>query len=102
MGSAGSTNTDTGTVRPGSGHGDCFRLVPGVAVRRERFGLLFYDRGSTNLTFVKSGDLLEIGSDSGGLLLTTRDRDGVGNTKARRVLERLIKKGLVCDTLPGL
>jgi putative mycofactocin binding protein MftB len=98
MESAESINRDIGTEGPESGREDSIRPAPGVRVRREGFGLLFYDTGSTNLTFVKSGDLLEIASDSEGLLLTTRDQDGAGNTKARRILERLIKKGLICDT----
>lgn len=34
-------------------------LVPDwVRVRREKFGLLFYDTRSTRLTFVRSGDAL--------------------------------------------
>jgi putative mycofactocin binding protein MftB len=34
-------------------------VPPWVRVRREDFGLLFYDTRSTRLTFVRSGDRLE-------------------------------------------
>lgn len=42
-------------------------LVPDwVRVRRESFGLLFYDTRSTRLTFVRSGDALEPPAFVGG------------------------------------
>ncbi len=36
-----------------------YRLADGVQVRREKFGLLFYDYRGPRLYFVPSGDLME-------------------------------------------
>lgn len=71
-------------------------LVPDwVRVRRESFGLLFYDTRSTRLTFVRSGDDLDpppfVGSRR---TLTVTTRGGVSPALSR-LLQDLEAKGLV-------
>jgi putative mycofactocin binding protein MftB len=36
----------------------CYRLSPGVQVRKEKFGLLFYDYRGPKLYFLPTGDLI--------------------------------------------
>jgi putative mycofactocin binding protein MftB len=72
-------------------------VVPGtVRVRPEDFGLLFYDTRTTNLTFVRSGERLGVGTGAPGeereLLLAGRD----GRHEATvRLLRTLQEKGLI-------
>lgn len=75
-----------------------YHLSPGVRVRRETFGLLFYNSRDTRLTFIRSGDLLDIA------FISRRSRGIVicGHLKKReakvqRVLEILLTKGLIVD-----
>jgi putative mycofactocin binding protein MftB len=80
-----------------------YPLSPGVRVRRETFGLLFYHTGSTLLTFVKSRDLLDVASDGEGHLSLFVGREGdEGSAKRERLLQTLRKKGLIIDTLTCL
>jgi putative mycofactocin binding protein MftB len=75
-----------------------YHLSPGVRVRRENFGLLFYNSRDTRLTFVKSGDLLDItfiSSRDRGLTIHEYSRER--EAKAQCVLEILLKKGLVIE-----
>ncbi len=72
-------------------------LVPDwVRVRREDFGLLFYDTRSTRLTFVRSGESLIPPPFTGPRRVL---RVGAVEADDRRALERLLKdlvaKGLV-------
>mgnify|MGYP000592662781 CR=1 FL=1 len=89
-------------------------LVPDwVRVRRESFGLLFYDTRSTRLTFVRSGDALEppafVGGDrrlrlvmaEGGAGATPGpatvavSRATADRTALARLLSDLVAKGLL-------
>lgn len=66
-----------------------------VRVRRESFGLLFYDTRSTRLTFVRSGDALDPPPFTGfrrTLAVTTL---GDVAPALSRLLQDLIAKGLV-------
>jgi putative mycofactocin binding protein MftB len=47
-------------ARTGQRNGSCYVVPSPVRVRKEAFGLLFYNTEDANLTFVKSGDLLQI------------------------------------------
>jgi putative mycofactocin binding protein MftB len=72
-------------------------VVPGaVRVRREDFGLLFYDTRTTKLTFVRSGERLAVASSSpeGERELLLSGGDG-GDAALARVLRTLLEKGLV-------
>jgi putative mycofactocin binding protein MftB len=75
----------------------CYTLAPGIRVRRETFGLLFYDSRTTHMTFVRSGDLLEVvrDRDAGARLVV---RSGGTDGKVERLREVLMKKGLINDT----
>ena len=70
-------------------------LVPDwVRVRRESFGLLFYDTRSTKLTFVRSGDSLGAPPFTGArrsLAVTVPDV----SLALSRLLQDLLAKGLV-------
>jgi len=75
-------------------------LVPDwVRVRREDFGLLFYDTRSTKLTFVRSDDALTpppfIGPDR---LLRVGALQGGRRAAVRRLLENLVDRGLIVAT----
>lgn len=70
--------------------------VPGaVRVRREDFGLLFYDTRTTKLTFVRSGERLALAPGPPGgereLLCGGDGRDA----SLTRLLQSLLEKGLV-------
>jgi putative mycofactocin binding protein MftB len=78
-------------------------VVPAwVRVRREDFGLLFYDTRSTRLTFVRSGDNLEPPPFTGAkrvLRVRQAGADGRATSGGRpalvRLLDGLVAKGLV-------
>lgn len=71
-------------------------LVPDwVRVRRESFGLLFYDTRSTKLTFVRSGDSLDAPPFTGACRsLAVTDLDGA-SPGLSRLLQDLAEKGLI-------
>ncbi|MCL6557235.1 MAG: mycofactocin biosynthesis chaperone MftB [Firmicutes bacterium] len=76
-----------------------YRLAPGVTVRKESFGLLFYNAKDTNLTFINSGDLIEPESfDQERELLEFTDRCASENSKKiDYVLKELVKRGLLLE-----
>ena len=76
-------------------------LVPDwVRVRRESFGLLFYDTRSTRLTFVRSGDSLDPPPFTGAhRSLAIRDPEGV-TPALSRALQDLVGKGLLVVATP--
>jgi len=72
-------------------------LVPDwVRVRRESFGLLFYDTRSTRLTFVRSGASLVPPPFTGGRrMLAVNSLGKTPRTALSRLLQDLVAKGLV-------
>jgi putative mycofactocin binding protein MftB len=72
-------------------------LVPDwVRVRRESFGLLFYDSRSTRLTFVRSGDSLEAPPFTGTRrALEISSAAGGRRPALARLLQNLEAKGLI-------
>lgn len=74
-------------------------LVPDwVRVRRESFGLLFYDTRSTRLTYVRSGDSLDPPPFAGpGRTLTVAAHEGA-SPALDHVLRDLVAKGLIVDS----
>jgi putative mycofactocin binding protein MftB len=77
-------------------------LVPDwVRVRRESFGLLFYDTRSTRLTFVRSGDGL-IPPPFTGLrrVLRVSPLDEKRCAAVSRLLQKLVAKGLIVASEP--
>jgi hypothetical protein len=73
-----------------------YLLPDWVRVRRESFGLLFYDSRSTKLTFVGSGDSLVPPPFTGPRRLLRVD-PGIAGPRAAlpRLLQDLVAKGLV-------
>lgn len=78
-----------------------YEVPPWVRVRREEFGLLFYDTRDTKLTFVRSGSSLTAPSFTG------RERRLVVQCESERraqalgrLLEKLEAKGLVVAIEP--
>jgi putative mycofactocin binding protein MftB len=86
-----STDTSAHVVEP-AGY-----LVPDwVRVRREDFGLLFYDARSTRLTFVRSGDSLEPPPFTGDhRVLRVVASGGKRRAVVARLLTSLLAKGLI-------
>ena len=72
-------------------------LVPDwVRVRRESFGLLFYDTRSARLTFVRSGDSLVPPPFTGSeRVLRMSSPDGGQRPAMARLLESLAARGLI-------
>jgi putative mycofactocin binding protein MftB len=72
-------------------------LVPDwVRVRREGFGLLFYDTRSTRLTFVRSGDSLVPPPFTGPRrVLGVRSLGERRRPALSRLLQNLVAKGLI-------
>jgi putative mycofactocin binding protein MftB len=70
-------------------------LSPGVRVRKEKFGLLFYNSKDTNLTFVKSGNILNIELAGGSILLTANPGIESEKTKLSRLIKHLTNKRLI-------
>ena len=65
-------------------------------MRREDFGLLFYDTRSTTLTFVRSGDSLEPPPFTGDhRVLRVTGCDGRRRAAIARLLRNLLAKGLI-------
>lgn len=71
-----------------------------VRVRREDFGLLFYDTRSTRLTFVRSGDSLEPPPFTGGDRALRVTADEKRRTAVARLLDTLLAKGLIVAIEP--
>jgi putative mycofactocin binding protein MftB len=81
--------------------GDRFVLSEGVRARPEAFGLLFYNSADAKMTFVKSGDLLAVEKHTQFSRLTLNCKNG-REQAARRVLEVLLKKGLIREARTGI
>ncbi len=74
-------------------------LHPACRVRKEEFGLLFYDLRGPKLLFVETGDLLEpehfnvgVASDDVSAVRSHAERMRVG-----RLLKSLADKGFLCE-----
>ena len=73
-----------------------YHLSAGVRARREDFGLLLYSSKEGKLTFVKSGDLLEVINDhDGGCRLVVNGTDDGPRAKAKHLFHALRKQGLI-------
>lgn len=77
-----------------SGYG----ISPPVRVRKEAFGLLFYNTEESRLTFVKSGTLLRIQDNPDGSKKIMADMKPETQAKVKRLFDHLLKKGLICES----
>jgi len=71
-----------------------YEVTPWARVRQEDFGLLFYDTGSTDLTYVRSGGALTVSRSEDGSTFLFRSRSGVCGDSLSRALAALVDKGL--------
>ena len=73
----------------------CYAVSPGVRVRKEEFGLLFYNTRDSRLTFIKSGELLQIATLPTESNMITASLESAAQGRVRRLLNHLLKKGLI-------
>jgi putative mycofactocin binding protein MftB len=76
----------------------CYAISLPVRVRKEAFGLLFYNTEDSRLTFVKSGDLLRIISLPHEAKRITARLEPETQTRVRKLLDHLLKKRLICES----
>jgi putative mycofactocin binding protein MftB len=75
-----------------------YQVSPPVRVRKEAFGLLFYNTEESRLTFVKSGALLGIQDHPDGSKKILADMKPETQGKVKRLLGHLLKKGLIRES----
>jgi putative mycofactocin binding protein MftB len=75
-----------------------YAVSPPVRVRKEAFGLLFYNTEDSRLTFVKSGDLLQIRALPHGTKRLTARLEPETQTKVSKLLGHLLHKRLICES----
>ena len=75
-----------------------YALSPPVRVRKETFGLLFYNMDDSRLTFVKSGNLLQITALPHGAKRITVHPESENKEKVIKLLDRLLQKRLICES----
>jgi putative mycofactocin binding protein MftB len=76
----------------------CYAISPSVRARKESFGLLFYNTEDSRLTFVKSGDLLQIKTLPLGAKLITASLEPETQSRVKKLLDHLLKKRLICES----
>ena len=72
-----------------------YTVYPFVRVRKEAFGLLFYNTEDSRLTFVKSGNILKIKSLPHGVKGIAAGLEPETQSRASRLLDLLIEKRLI-------
>jgi putative mycofactocin binding protein MftB len=87
--------TGSGEERPGVNPG--YAVSPDVRVRKESFGLLFYNTRNTKLTFVRSGDLLRIDNSPLGGKNITASPGSADRVRTGKLIKDLLSKGLILD-----
>jgi putative mycofactocin binding protein MftB len=76
-----------------------FYSVPRFArVRKESFGLLFYNTTDNMMTFVRSRNLLEIVHSPKGSKIAVSVCESPNHKRIEKLLDRLRKKGLIVDS----
>jgi len=72
-------------------------VSPHVRVRKEEFGLLFYNTQNTKLTFVRSGDLFQIENLPSGGKMVAAAYEAADRNRPKKILENLVNKGLIFE-----
>lgn len=72
-----------------------YTIPPHVRVRKEAFGLLFYNTENSSLTFVKSGDILRIQALPNGAKRIAASPESETQAGVRKILDHLSKKRLI-------
>jgi putative mycofactocin binding protein MftB len=75
-----------------------YAVTPPVRVRKEAFGILFYNTEDSRLTFVKSGDLLQINALPHGVKAITASLEPETQSRVRKLLDHLLKKRLIRES----
>jgi putative mycofactocin binding protein MftB len=75
-----------------------YAIPPHVRVRKEAFGLLFYNTENSRLSFVKSGDLLQVKALPHGAKKITASLEPETQTRVRKLLDHLLKKRLIGES----
>jgi putative mycofactocin binding protein MftB len=70
-------------------------VLPSVRVRKEAFGLLFYNTETSRLTFVKSGDILQIQALPNGTKRIEARLEPETQARVITLLDRLLQKRLI-------
>ena len=71
-------------------------VSPHIRVRKETFGLLFYNTQNTKLTFVKSGDIFQIECLPQGKKIVSIAH-GASIQGLKKTLDSLMNKGLIFE-----
>jgi putative mycofactocin binding protein MftB len=73
-----------------------YKLSPGTRVRKESFGLLFYNTKNTRLTFIDSGNLISVETlENESPEADFMGNDETNNRKIKGLLKNLVKRGLL-------
>jgi putative mycofactocin binding protein MftB len=75
-----------------------YALPSPVRVRAEAFGLLFFNTEDSRLTFVKSGDLLQIKALPHGATTIAARLEPETHASVRKLLDHLLQKRLICES----
>jgi len=75
-----------------------YEVSPHVRVRKEAFGLLFFNTEESRLTFVKSGALLGIQDHPDGSKKILADIKPETRGNVKRLFSHLLKKGLIRES----
>jgi putative mycofactocin binding protein MftB len=97
MGSAVSTET-AASAKMNRQSGTRYAVPSPVRVRKESFGLLFYNTEDSRLTFVKSGDLLQIKALSHGSKTIASSPEPETSSKVKKLLDHLLQKRLIRES----
>jgi putative mycofactocin binding protein MftB len=72
-----------------------YTISPHVRVRKEAFGLLFYNTEDSRLTFVKSRDILQIEALPNGVKKIAAALEPATQVRVKKLLDHLLKKRLI-------
>jgi len=72
-------------------------VSPHVRVRKEKFGLLFFNTKNARLTFVRSGDLFRIESLPSGGKMIAGACEATDRHRSKNILDNLVNKGLIFE-----
>lgn len=75
-----------------------YKVSPLARVRKEAFGLLFYNTKDTRLTFVKSRNLLQVLSLAHGEKVITASLESAAQVNLKKLLDDLLRKGLIVES----
>jgi putative mycofactocin binding protein MftB len=73
-----------------------YAISPHVRVRKETFGLLFYNTEDSRLTFVKSRDILQIEALPNGSKRIAANPEPATQVRVNKLLDHLLQKRLIC------